>query len=277
MASRAIQASIPQLLIGTSSRRFKAALRRRSTAMGYKRSRSEALLIEKLLDDRGHRMTPSFAVKRGVRYRYYVSRATTEGRRGEAGTIARVPAPDVERAVLGALVNLVPNDVADGIPVAADCNSSRAGCANTGSSWDRDRDGPPHERGGGRNDAEDLRVIDEMVESVTVDQSGLAIMLNPGAVAVDRSCRLLVPWSKPPNRVRHELLPPADGPRDDPRVIRAETRILLLRSEPVSGSRRVASARNGFLALETLPPNSPYGRAKSGRDSRPLPFLLSSH
>jgi hypothetical protein len=63
---------------------------------------------------------------------------------------------------------------------------------------------------GGRNDAEDLRVIDEVVESVTVDQSGLAIMLNPGAVAVDRSCRLLVPWSKPPNRVRHELLPPAD-------------------------------------------------------------------
>jgi hypothetical protein len=140
----------------------------------------------------------------------------------------------VERAVLGALVNLVPNDVADGIPVAADCNSSRAGCANTGSSRDRDRDGSPHERGGGRNDAEDLRVIDEMVESVTVDQSGLAIILNPGAVAVDRSCRLLVPGSKPPNRVRHELLPPADGPRDDPRVIRAETRILLLRSEPVS-------------------------------------------
>jgi site-specific DNA recombinase len=64
-----------------------------ATAMGYKRSRSEALLIGKLFDDRGHRMTPSFAVKRGVRYRYYVSRATTEGRRGEAGTIARVPAP----------------------------------------------------------------------------------------------------------------------------------------------------------------------------------------
>jgi site-specific DNA recombinase len=93
MASRAIQASIPQLLIGTSSRRFKAASRRRSTAMGYKRSRSGALRIGKLFDDRGHRMTPSFAVKRGVRYRYYVSRATTEGRRGEAGTIARVPAP----------------------------------------------------------------------------------------------------------------------------------------------------------------------------------------
>jgi len=234
--------------------------------------RSEALLIEKLLDDRGHRMTPSFAVKRGVRYRYYVSRATTEGRRGEGGTIARVPAPDVERAVLGALVNLVPNDVADGIPVAADCNSSRAGCANTGSSRDRDRDGPPHERGGGRNDAEDLRVIDEMVESVTVDQSGLAIMLNPGAVAVDRSCRLLVPWSKPPNRVRHELLPPADGPRDDPRVIGAETRILLLSSEPVSGSRRVASARNGFLALETLPPNSPLEELSLGETAGLSPF-----
>jgi hypothetical protein len=165
--------------------------------MGYKRSRSEALLIGKLFDDHGHSMTPSFAVKRGVRYRYYVSRATTEGRRGEARTIARVPAPDVERAVLGALVNLVPNDVADGIPVAADCNSSRAGCANTGSSRDRDRDGSPHERGGGRNDAEDLRVIDEMVESVTVDQSGLAIMLNPEPL---RSTGLVVSWSRGQSR-----------------------------------------------------------------------------
>jgi site-specific DNA recombinase len=48
--------------------------------IGYRRSRSEALLIGKLFDDRGHRMTPSFAIKHGVRYRYYISRAVTEGR-----------------------------------------------------------------------------------------------------------------------------------------------------------------------------------------------------
>jgi hypothetical protein len=36
------------------------------------------------------------------------------------------------------------------------------------------------------------------------------------------------------------------------------------RSEPVSGTRRVVSARNRFLAPETKPSNSPDGRAKSG-------------
>ena len=34
---------------------------------------SQALLLGKLYDDRGNRMTPSYAIKKGVRYRYYVS------------------------------------------------------------------------------------------------------------------------------------------------------------------------------------------------------------
>jgi hypothetical protein len=75
-------------------------------------------------------MTPSFAIKRGVRYRYYVSRATTEGRQSEAGTIPRVPAPDVERTVLDALSDLFPNEGADGKLGTVDCSSRGAGSAN---------------------------------------------------------------------------------------------------------------------------------------------------
>jgi site-specific DNA recombinase len=67
-----------------------------------------------------------------------------------------------------------------------------------------------------------------MVDSVTVEQGGLAIALNPEAAANGQTSRILVPWSKPPTRVRHELIPPADGPRDDPRAITAETRPNLL-------------------------------------------------
>ena len=51
-------------------------------------------------------MTPSFAVKRGIRYRYYVSRAVTEGRNDLAGSMTRVPAVDVEEAVVKALRQL---------------------------------------------------------------------------------------------------------------------------------------------------------------------------
>lgn len=41
--------------------------------------------------------------RRGVRYRYYVSHALLQGRRGEVGAVARVSAPDVEQRVIGAL------------------------------------------------------------------------------------------------------------------------------------------------------------------------------
>jgi site-specific DNA recombinase len=81
-------------------------LARNAAARDYSQSRSQALVVGRLYDDRGHRMPPSFAVKRGVRYRYYVSRAVTEGQNDLAGLMARVPAIDVEEAVLDALHKL---------------------------------------------------------------------------------------------------------------------------------------------------------------------------
>ena len=60
---------------------------------------SAALLAGCLFDDRGNRMSPTHANKRGVRYRYYVSHAILQNRRVEAGNIARVPAPEIETLV----------------------------------------------------------------------------------------------------------------------------------------------------------------------------------
>ena len=51
------------------------------------------------LDDEGNLMTPSYAVKSGVHYRYYVSRAITEGRKNEAGSIARVAENRSKRSI----------------------------------------------------------------------------------------------------------------------------------------------------------------------------------
>ena len=58
---------------------------------------------DRLFDDRGNPMSPSHATKKGVRYRYYVSQAVLQGRKTEAGRIARVSAPDVERAICDGL------------------------------------------------------------------------------------------------------------------------------------------------------------------------------
>ena len=58
-----------------------------------------ALLTGRLFDDRGNRMSPTHANKKGARYRYYVSQALLQNRKAEAGSIARVPAPETENLV----------------------------------------------------------------------------------------------------------------------------------------------------------------------------------
>jgi site-specific DNA recombinase len=64
---------------------------------------SPALLAGRIFDDRGNRMTPTQTNKLGVRYRYYVSHALQQRRKHEAGTVSRVPAPEIETVVLKAL------------------------------------------------------------------------------------------------------------------------------------------------------------------------------
>src|SRR5215204_6004026 len=77
-----------------------------------RRAASAALLIGRIFDDRGHPMTPSTAKKGSIRYRYYVSSMLAQGRRSEAGTIARVSAPEIEAVVIDALRALYPDDAA---------------------------------------------------------------------------------------------------------------------------------------------------------------------
>jgi len=64
---------------------------------------SAALLTGRIFDDRGNRMSPTHANKRGVRYRYYVSRALLEKQKTKAGEVARVPAPEIEALVLNGI------------------------------------------------------------------------------------------------------------------------------------------------------------------------------
>src|SRR5260370_544414 len=62
-----------------------------------------AILMGRIFDQRGNRMTPSHSNKAGVRYRYYVSHALLQRRKDEAGGVARVPAAQVEATVVEAV------------------------------------------------------------------------------------------------------------------------------------------------------------------------------
>ena len=75
----------------------------RHRALATKRTRqaSEALLAGKLFDDRGNRMSPSWARKGTKRWRYYVSQTALQGDNSRTGSIVRVPAAYVEALVVG--------------------------------------------------------------------------------------------------------------------------------------------------------------------------------
>ena len=60
---------------------------------------SPFLLTGLLYDSAGNRMTSSHSRKKGVRYRYYVSQAILQSRKGKAGQVFRVPAPDIEAQI----------------------------------------------------------------------------------------------------------------------------------------------------------------------------------
>jgi DNA invertase Pin-like site-specific DNA recombinase len=67
------------------------------------RQASEAPLAGKLFDDRGNRMSPSWAKKGSKRWRYYVSQAALQGDKAKAGSVVRVAATAVEHFVADAI------------------------------------------------------------------------------------------------------------------------------------------------------------------------------
>ena len=67
------------------------------------RTNSEALLSGRIFDDRGNRMTPSHARKRGTKYRYYASSVLLQGQSERAGSIRRVPAAELEALVISSV------------------------------------------------------------------------------------------------------------------------------------------------------------------------------
>lgn len=64
---------------------------------------STGILRGKVFDDKGNPMGPVQTRKSARRYRYYVSRAVSEQRREDAGSVPRVPAQPLEAAVLAAV------------------------------------------------------------------------------------------------------------------------------------------------------------------------------
>jgi site-specific DNA recombinase len=178
---------------------------------------SAALLAGKLFDDRGNRMSPSHATKRGRRYRYYVSQANFQGRKQDVGSVARVPAMELERRVVDAVRGGAPthprerSNETQVIPRVSDGPVAINGVSVGSSPCVLDPGG-------------DLCAA---VERITIRRTTLEIQLAEGMA--DSSVRILViPWTPPSPHRRREIIQGEGGRSAAVQPMRAEARALLI-------------------------------------------------
>ena len=158
------------------------------------RTKSVALLLGRIYDDRGHRMTPSHARKEGIKYRYYISSALLQGRAKQAGTVSRIPADEIEALVAKS--------------VRGHLNAS--------------------------TEIEDTALVHNHVARVEVQSDQLLIELTNAKGAGRKPKRVRnvieVPWHKTPSTRRREVIYPESASSQDTRPIRSENRALLVAS-----------------------------------------------
>ena len=171
-----------------------AKLDEQNNSHNTNRMKSAALLTGRLFDDRGNRMSPSHARKRGIKYRYYLSSALLDGRPANAGSVPRVPAVEIETRIVKAIREHLGLD--------------------------------------GTND--EAAIVKAHVIRVEVQADQLIVHLastqkpKRGRPSADNV--LQVPWQKTPSVRRREILLPSNGSSrpQDVRPIRSETRATLV-------------------------------------------------
>jgi site-specific DNA recombinase len=171
-----------------------AKLSDQATNHNSTRFNSEALLAGLIYDDRGNRMSPTYARKRGVKYRYYISTALMQGAAGNAGSVGRVPAIEIEQLVVSSLRKRF--DLAASLDEPA--------------------------------------IVKRHVARVEVQPNRLVLNLASSQVTnldePGEDDTLYIPWKKPPSKRRREILLPESMSAGHVRPIRSETRATLVAS-----------------------------------------------
>jgi site-specific DNA recombinase len=191
-------------------------LDRQRTNHAKAQQKSQSLLTGRIFDGRGNRMTPSHAVKNGVRYRYYISSALIQGQPDKAARVNRLPAAEIETLIISALRKHFARESnnkggAQGSHLFNDEDLVSTHIARVDVKPDHlavrlsvkpnQRSGEPHQ--------------ELSREGATLDHSDPNIML--------------VPWRKMPSkRPREIILPAGTSSHLDSRPIRAETRARLV-------------------------------------------------
>jgi site-specific DNA recombinase len=220
------------------------------------RQRSDALLAGKLFDDRGNRMSPSYATKNGRRWRYYISQSILQERKHEAGSLARVSAPEIERKVAESVRAVL------SAPDGRHSNGSRTSQRKTSSSVPADLAAICRSAG---DNAADLCAA---VERAVISRTTIEIELTESAAADDQNRILITPWTPPSPYRRREIIQGEDEQPLATRPMTAKARAIL-----------IDALRDAHLWLDELTTNSNQTveslAARQGKTERSIRMTLS--
>jgi site-specific DNA recombinase len=183
---------------------------------------SGAILIGRIYDDRGNRMTPAHANKYPggktggagrVRYRYYVSCAIPQGRRHECGSVSRVAAHEIEELVVAALRTRLANGGGklSGVETSSD-----------GAALDSQTAAAQMEPLG------EAALIARHLDRVIVGPRTLELILKPEVEEAEPPAPITIPWSQPVHTRKRAIIMPEGSTQTGTHPIRAEARARLI-------------------------------------------------
>ncbi len=211
IVDRAIFDQVQEKLVG----------KRRARVANHEKSR--ALLLGRLFNDAGERMTPTYAVKNGVRYRYYISVSAMQSRARTSSSVHRVHAESIETAVIDALQ--------DARRAQGEMDGRR--CARSADRTDATKDIPhnpttlPHPGSDATRRARIL--VDERLARAVVHPDHIEIVWRDGAEAASSARTTIVPWIRPSLTRRREILEPTAASSPG-RLMEADERDRLIRA-----------------------------------------------
>jgi site-specific DNA recombinase len=196
--------------------RVEALLAEHAQHTAGSRQNSEALLSGKLFDDRGNRMSPTHASKRGRRWRYYVSRAVLQGRKHAAGSVGRVAATEIEHRVAEAVRAALSCGLDRQLSVGSLQSQQGANRLSASTALGRLSVGAPDAK---------LRAA---VERVRVSRTTIEIELAEAVTEEGCDRALIIPWTPPSPYRRREIIQGVGDQSLAMRPMRTEARTVFI-------------------------------------------------
>ena len=234
--------------------RVQQRLESQTQARRISRPDDHSFLAGKLYDDRGNRMGASHASRGGRRWRYYVSRAALTGRRQDAGSAVRIPAPEIENRVaraVGAHLAVQASAIDD-----RQINHGVVGGSQMITQDEQTR------RPATEND------VRNAIERATISATRIEILLSGSVVDEGQDRVLTLPWTRLSSRRRREIIPGAGEAQQPLRAMRTKARDVFIKA--------LRDARRWLDELQSDPSQTIESLAvREGKSERSIRMTIS--